>query len=82
MPYACKFCIALKGLKGTEVPGLPDEEAAVREHIQEVHGYPGRSARDILGPGHEREQAADLIERTDPVVLVTLLAKSSLVTED
>lgn len=73
MPYACKFCIAMKGLKADEVPGLPDE-MTMRQHVKDVHGSPGRTARDILGPG--RELAADLIERTDAVVLVGLLPTS------
>lgn len=72
MPYACKFCIALYGLKGSDVSKLPENEQVVREHVKTAHGYPQRSARDILGCGHERERAADLIERSDPVVLVTL----------
>jgi hypothetical protein len=76
MPYACKFCIALYGLKAIDVPQLPEDEAEVREHVKTAHGYPGRSARDILGCGHERELAADLIERTDSVVRVTLADKS------
>lgn len=70
MGYACKFCIALYGLKGTDVAQLPEDEEVVRKHVKTAHGYPDRSARDILGCGHERELAADLIERSDPVVLV------------
>jgi hypothetical protein len=72
MRYACKFCIALYGLKGTDVPQLPEDAEVVREHVRSVHGYPQRSAREILGSGYERELAADLIEHTDPVAKVTL----------
>lgn len=35
--YGCRFCIALHGLKGSQVPWLPTLEAVVVEHIAEAH---------------------------------------------
>lgn len=35
--YACRVCVALEGLKGIEVPELPDDPEAVRQHFAEAH---------------------------------------------
>jgi len=35
--YACRFCIALKGLYGADVPELPTDIEAVRQHISQEH---------------------------------------------
>lgn len=37
--YACKFCICLQGLKGYDVPSLPDNPDEVADHIEQVHHY-------------------------------------------
>jgi hypothetical protein len=73
--YACKFCIALHGLKGRDVPDLPETRAAADAHVATVHGYPKRSALEILGFRTDSKNgriAAKLIEQSGPVVLVTL----------
>jgi hypothetical protein len=36
--YACRYCIAQKGLKGADVPSLPTDPAEVVTHIELVHG--------------------------------------------
>ena len=38
MAYACKFCIATKGLKGSEIRSLPQTEDELYDHIERVHG--------------------------------------------
>lgn len=35
---ACRFCIAMKGLKGYEIGSLPHSEEAFRQHMKEAHG--------------------------------------------
>jgi hypothetical protein len=35
--YACRYCIALKGLKAADVSSLPKDPNAVRRHIRERH---------------------------------------------
>ena len=36
--FACRYCIALKGLKGVDVRSLPTDPAEVIPHIAEAHG--------------------------------------------
>jgi hypothetical protein len=36
--YACRFCIAMKGLKADEIPNLAPYAYLVREHILLDHG--------------------------------------------
>lgn len=38
MPLACKFCIATRGLKGSEISSLPQTQEELVEHIERVHG--------------------------------------------
>jgi hypothetical protein len=35
--YACRYCIAMKGLRGDQVPDLPRDRAAVIAHIEAEH---------------------------------------------
>jgi hypothetical protein len=65
--YACKFCICLRGLKGADVPGLPQTQAEALQHVTSVHGYPQCSAETILGDSPFSRAAARLIEQTGPV---------------
>lgn len=66
--YACKFCACVHGLKGAEVPSLPDTEVQALKHVAEVHGYPAqRSAQDILGGSEQARLAAKLIDEIGPV---------------
>ena len=40
MAFACKVCIAEKGLKGSEIPSLPQTEEELIEHIESEHHIP------------------------------------------
>ena len=40
MPLACKFCIAEKGLRGSDISNLPTNEEELMEHIEKVHHMP------------------------------------------
>lgn len=37
MHFGCRFCIALHGLKGSDVDKLPTDSDSVRRHIKECH---------------------------------------------
>jgi len=75
VPYACKFCIALYGLKGRDVKGLPADADLALEHVRQVHGYPKRTALEVLGDTPAHRLAARLIEDTGPVVEVRLITE-------
>ncbi len=68
--YACKFCIALHGIPRGGRNELPTDRGQVEVHLRHVHGYPGRSARDILGSEGDRGLAAELIENSGPILVV------------
>lgn len=71
--FACKFCVALIGLKETEFDQLPATRAEAVAHQLREHGYPGRSAEEILASVRDpklRRVAVDLIENSDPVARV------------
>lgn len=36
--YGCRYCIAMYGLKGWEVRGMPDSKEAFLQHLKEEHG--------------------------------------------
>ena len=36
--YACRFCIAFKGMKAADIGKLPKHAHLVRKHIQVEHG--------------------------------------------
>ena len=40
MPIACKYCIATKGLKGSDVDKLPKTEEELFQHIERDHHIP------------------------------------------
>jgi hypothetical protein len=42
MPFACKFCLAAKGLKGSEIDALPQTYEEAAEHVEREHRYPVR----------------------------------------
>ena len=52
MPLACKYCIALHGLKAEDIENLPKTEAQLYEHIEGEHHIPvmkeGESDREAL----------------------------------
>jgi hypothetical protein len=73
MPFACKFCIALFGLKGSEIESLPTAKSEMEKHVREAHGYPDRTAIEILGSIKGGRVAAGLIEQSGPVLEVHAL---------
>jgi hypothetical protein len=50
MPLACKICIANKGLKGSEIGSLPQNEEELMEHLERVHHMP------IIREGETKQQ--------------------------
>lgn len=72
--YACKFCIALYGLKGAEAAKLPNTRAEAEAHVRTVHGYPQRSAQSILEAKRETGRlAAEIIENSGPVLRIRVI---------
>lgn len=70
--YACKFCIALYGLKGTDVPNLPQTREEAQTHQLNAHGYPRRSAQEILAGAFDQATcnlAANLIEASGAIAV-------------
>ena len=49
MALACKICIMTKGLRGSEIGSLPQNEEELADHMEKVHHMPVR--RD--GETHE-----------------------------
>lgn len=37
--YACRVCIANKGLQGFQIPGLPTDRSVVLDHIRKEHTH-------------------------------------------
>ena len=72
--FACKFCIALRGLKGVDVPGLPVSFEEIAEHIEDTHGYPvGRKGEDPVDT-YRRFSAKHGFPRTAAEILGNELA--------
>lgn len=40
MAFFCKICIAQKGLKGSDIKGLPQTEEELIDHVERVHHMP------------------------------------------
>ena len=40
MAFACKICIAQRGLHGSEIDSLPQNEKELAGHIEKVHHMP------------------------------------------
>ncbi len=51
MALACKFCIAEKGLRGSDIDGLPKNQEELNEHLEQYHHMP------VIREGETREQA-------------------------
>lgn len=45
MAIACKYCILTKGLTGSDVAGLPQNEEELYEHIEAEHHDRSRRCR-------------------------------------
>lgn len=69
--YACRFCIALEHLLEAGRSQLPTDRQRVERHVRDVHGYPARSAQEILGPDHA--VTAQSIEKSGSVAVVLAL---------
>ena len=53
MPLACKICIMTKGLRGSEIRSLPQNEEELADHLEAVHHMP------VTRSGETDEQAQD-----------------------
>lgn len=42
MPIACKLCIATRGLRGSDISGLPQSEEDLAQHMEQEHHVPVR----------------------------------------
>lgn len=71
--YACRFCIALYGLKGRDVPALPATADEAAAHVLREHRFPGRTAQEVLyeqGFSENKRTAARIIQRMGAVIVV------------
>lgn len=60
MAYACKICIAQKGLRGSEIASLPQTEEELMEHMEAVHHIP------VIREGETEEQAVERFLKKHP----------------
>lgn len=54
MPYACRFCIARRGLSGSDVPNQPATWEAAAEHVEREHRYAVRRANESQDDAEHR----------------------------
>lgn len=54
MALACKYCIMTKGLKGSEISSLPQNEEELARHIEREHHIPVRRDHETKGQCEER----------------------------
>ena len=50
MPTVCKICIMTRGLRGSEIDSLPQDEEELFDHLEKVHHMP------VQREGETREQ--------------------------
>lgn len=60
MALACSICIMRKGLRGSEIGALPQNEAELAEHMERVHHTP------VIRNGETEEQAIKRFLETYP----------------
>ena len=60
MPFACKYCIALKGLTVEDVRNLPKNEDQLYDHIEKVHHIP------VMREGETEEKAFERFRKENP----------------
>lgn len=52
MPIACKYCVATKGLKGSDIGSLPKTDEEFADHMENVHHIPvmrqGETLRECM----------------------------------
>lgn len=53
MPLACKLCVAMHGLKGSQIASLPKTEEELFDHIERVHHIP------VIRKGETEQQAME-----------------------
>ena len=54
MAIACKYCIATRGLKGSDIGSLPKTDEELADHIETVHHIPVRREGETLSGCMER----------------------------
>ena len=60
MAIACKYCIAIKGLKGSEISSLPQTEEELYDHIEKEHHIP------VQREGESKDEALTRFKRETP----------------
>lgn len=60
MALACKYCILIKGLKGSEISQLPQTEEELMQHIEREHHIPVRRDNETV------EEAMARFKRENP----------------
>lgn len=75
MAYACRFCIAKRGLAGSEIAKLPQTWEGAAIHVEREHRYAVRRANETQGEAEERvierygkslRRAKDILADRDP----------------
>lgn len=51
---ACKYCIATRGLKGSEISGLPKTKEELMDHIEREHHIPVRRGKETTAECEKR----------------------------
>lgn len=54
MAYACRFCIAKRGLNPLEIPKLPTKWEAAAAHVEREHRYAVRRANETQAQAEHR----------------------------
>jgi len=60
MAIACKYCIATKGLKGTDIKRLPQTDEEFANHVEKEHHIPVRRE------GETEQQTMERFHRENP----------------
>ena len=60
MSFACKYCIATRGLIGSEIGSLPQTEEELFDHIEREHHIP------VQREGETKEQTLARFHRENP----------------
>lgn len=60
MPIACKYCIATKGLKGSDIDKLPRTDEEFFQHVETEHHIPVRKENET------EEECLERFKRENP----------------
>jgi hypothetical protein len=63
MAIACKICIAQRGLRGSDLNSLPQDEEELVKHMESVHHMP------VIREGETEEQAEARFIKEHPEAL-------------